>query len=116
MKVQKVERKADQTGAYLPLVTVTVEIGGKVRELDGYEMGEGDYRHVCFSGLAVRYRTGEKIWPGRAIYWFKSGNVNNVRGPQDHRQRFHNLFIVGFWDDVEDRNRSEHSSVSGRAK
>jgi len=107
MKVLRINEKAE-TGTD---TTATVEINGVVRDLPTYEDGQGDYRHLTIFGLAIRYQTGTKIWPGTAIYWFKNGAINNVRGPQDHRQRFHSLQIVGFWEDAQEPVRSRHSSV-----
>jgi hypothetical protein len=108
MKVLRINEKTEPGTA----MTATVEIGGVVRDLPATNGGEGKYAHVTIHGLAIRYQTGKKLWPGTAIYWRESGHVNNVFGPQDHRQRHHSLQIVGFWEDVAQQYRSEHSSVA----
>lgn len=96
-------------------MTVTLEINGQVRDLPAHEWNlEGRERRIDIYGIAVRYRTGTKVWPGRCVYWPATGNINNVHGPQDHRQRFHQLSVVGFWADVQEQYRSEHSSVAPR--
>jgi hypothetical protein len=110
MKVLKINEKTTPGTA----TTATVEVGGKVQELAVAEGGEAAYRHFTIYGLAVRYRTGSKVWPGTAIYWPATGHINNVLGTQDHRSgRGASLQIVGFWSDVQDQYRSEHSSVTG---
>ncbi len=87
-----------------------VEINGVEKELPCSRSRD----HWTIYGVAVRYRTGTKVWPGSLIYWPENGRINNVRGPQDHRQSFHSLQVVGFWADVQDRYRSEHNSVVPR--
>ena len=81
----------------------------------------GDRRRVrCWGGadditiydLAVRFRTGTKVWPGSATYWHKTGNVNNLRPNID---KFSGQFcqLVGFLEDHESSShRSQHNAVA----
>ena len=110
MKILAIHHKTEPGTA----ATATVEIEGQVRTLPATEGGDAANRHYTIHGLAVRYRTGTKIWPGHAMYWPASDHVNNVCGPQDHRARKHELRIVGFWCDIPEDYQSEHSSVRGR--
>lgn len=96
----------------------------KVREFDCHEVEitiKGDRRAVpcsvfdgCITilGLAVRFPTGTKVWPAKAIYWLESGNVNNLRPNID---KFHNqnCSLVGFFADFADKTcRSRHNAVT----
>lgn len=68
--------------------------------------------NISIYGLAVRFRTGTKVWPGSATYWHKTGNVNNLRPNID---KFSGQFcqLVGFFDDYESsRHRSQHNAVA----
>lgn len=81
----------------------------------------GDRRRVaCYSrpgsisifGLAVRFRTGTKVWPGSAVFWRESGNVNNLRPNID---KFNGQWcsLVGYFDDhVNSKHRSQHNAVA----
>ena len=110
MKVQTINDKTTPGTA----ATAMVEINGKVLELPAVAAGAGAYAHFVIHGLAVRYPTGKKVWPGSATYWPANGHINGVCGPQDHRNgRNSTLQIVGFWSDVQERYRSEHNSVVG---
>jgi hypothetical protein len=63
-------------------------------------------------GLAVRFRTGTKVWPGSAVYWAKTGNINNLRPNID---TFNGQFcqLVGYFADHEDsKHRSQHNAVA----
>lgn len=63
-------------------------------------------------GLAVKFRTGTKVWPGSAVHWTKSGNINNLRPNID---KFNGQFcsLVGFFADHEQsKHRSQHNAVA----
>ena len=61
--------------------------------------------------LAVKFSSGEKVWPGSAYYWIESGNVNNLRPQIDKRGHF---ILAGFFEDFEDKAniRSQHNAVA----
>lgn len=68
--------------------------------------------NISIYGLAVRFQTGTKIWPGSAIYWRETGHVNNLRPNID---RFSGQFcqLVGFLADHQDsKHRSQHNAVA----
>lgn len=68
--------------------------------------------HISIYGLAVRFQTGTKVWPGSAIYWREKGHVNNLRPNID---RFSGQFcqLVGYFEDhVASKHRSQHNSVA----
>ena len=67
---------------------------------------------ITVYGLAVRFRTGTKVWPGSATYWAESGNVNNLTPNID---KFSGQFcqLVGFFEDHEtSQHRSLHNAVA----
>lgn len=89
--------------------TVEITIKGDRREVVCYESGGANHRHLVIYGLAVRFSSGEKVWPGSATYWFESGNVNNLRPNIDKRGYF---TLVGFISDYEGKSvRSTHNAV-----
>ena len=61
-------------------------------------------------GLAVRFQTGTKVWPGSATYWTKTGVVNHIRPNIDKNGHFQ---LVGFAEDYLDKPvRSRHNAVA----
>lgn len=67
---------------------------------------------VTIYGLAVRFRTGAKVWPASAVYWLQGGHVNNLRPNID---KFNGQFctLVGYMADFEDEPvRSRHNAVA----
>lgn len=61
-------------------------------------------------GLAVRFSSGEKVWPGSAVWWACHGQVNNLRPNIDKHGHF---FLAGFFEDVaESAHRSMHNAVA----
>jgi len=88
--------------------TVEVSIGNKRRRVN---CSQHDGRTTIY-GLAVRFRTGTKVWPGSAVYWAKTGNINNLRPNID---KFNGQFcsLVGFFEDHADsKHRSLHNAVA----
>ena len=68
--------------------------------------------NITIYGLAVRFRTGTKVWPGSAVYWAKTGNINNLRPNID---KFNGQYcsLVGFFEDHADsKHRSLHNAVA----
>lgn len=54
---------------------------------------------IHISGVALKYRTGHKIWNGDLILWLKSGNIA-VSGGMDHRVRRSTCEnVIGFYSD-----------------
>lgn len=60
--------------------------------------------------LAVKFSSGAKVWPGSAIYWIKSGNVNHIRPNIDKSGYF---ILVGYAADFDGKKvRSQHNAVA----
>lgn len=92
--------------------SVEITIGKDRRRINAYRSCAGtDREHIDLFGLAVKFNTGAKVWPGHAVYWLKSGNVNNLRPNID--RKFARVALVGFFDDYKDRDavRSLHNAV-----
>lgn len=71
-----------------------------------------DTRSITVCGLAVRFRTGAKVWPGTASYWRESGVVNNIR-PNIDKFSGNSCSLVGYIEDHEESpNRSKHNAVA----
>lgn len=88
--------------------TIEITIRGDRRRVSCHA-GEN---HISIFGLAVRFRSGTKVWPGSAIYWHKTGGVNNLRPNID---KFSSQFcqLVGFFEDHENsKHRSQHNAVA----
>jgi hypothetical protein len=92
--------------------TVEITIGSDRRRVPCYERGAPGQRwhDLTICGLAVRFRTGTKVWPGTAVYWFSSGNVNNLTPNIDKRGHFS---LVGYAEDFVGKTvRSQHNAVA----
>lgn len=88
--------------------TVEITIRGDRRRVNCH----ADKTSISIFGLAVRFQTGTKIWPGSAIYWREKGHVNNLRPNID---KFNGQFcrLVGFFEDhVASKHRSQHNAVA----
>lgn len=86
--------------------TIEVSIGDDRRAVRCFE--HDDTITIC--GLAVRFLNGNKVWPGRAIYWRKTGFVNNLRANIDKNGFFK---LVGFETDFDGKTvRSQHNAVA----
>jgi hypothetical protein len=73
---------------------------------------DGSLDSISLFGLAVRFRTGTKVWPGSAVYWGKTSSVNNLRPNID---KFNGQFcqLVGYFEDHEaSKHRSLHNAVA----
>lgn len=89
--------------------TVEVTIG-KTRKAVPCFLHESDNPFLSVYGLAVRYPTGSKVWRGNALYSVKNNRVINVRASgMDRRSRNNRVSLVGFYDDVTDRAKSQHA-------
>ena len=90
--------------------SIEIEIRGDRRRVRAFQNGD----HILVYGLAVKYQTGKKIWPGMAIYWPASGNINNLQASNmDHRARSNFVLLVGYWADYADtKARSQHKAVA----
>ncbi len=71
-----------------------------------------DKRTITVHDLAVRFPTGAKVWPATAIYWFETGDVNNLTPRIDRRARTGSFSLVGFIEDFEKRpSLSQHNGA-----
>ena len=91
--------------------SIEIEIRGDRRRVGAFSI---THEQILIHGLAVRYPTGKKVWPGRAIYWKDSGDVNNLRATNiDHRTGSGFVLLVGYFADYADKAvRSNHSAVA----
>lgn len=90
------------------ITTIEVSAIGKRARVQCYETE----KCIDIFGLAVRFRTGTKVWPASAVYWKEGGSVNNLRPNID---KFNGQFcqLVGFFEDFEESaNRSQHNAVA----
>lgn len=61
--------------------------------------------------IAVRFGAGKKVWPGGAMYWLETGNVNNVR-PNIDRHSWHTFSVCGYAEDYKNKPvSSQHNAV-----
>lgn len=92
--------------------TVEVTIKGERRALRAYRttnlvVGE----IVTVYDLAVKFRSGEKVWPGRIDYYVDSGKFGSLRACIDKFTR-KSLVLVGFFADYQaSAARSQHNAV-----
>lgn len=60
--------------------------------------------------LAVRFKTGAKVWPGEATYWIDSGKVTGLRPNID---KMGMVSLVGFYEDYRGKPvQSQHNAVA----
>ena len=88
--------------------TIEISIGNDRRRVNCHQSRDC----IDLYGLAVRFRTGAKVWPASAVYWLKSGNVNNLRPMID---KFNGQFcqLLGYFEDHEQsKHRSQHNAVA----
>lgn len=88
--------------------TVEITLRGNRRRVNCSQ----DDNRTTIHGLAVRFRTGTKVWPGSAIHWAKTGVINNLRPNID---KFNGQFcsLVGFFEDhANSKHRSLHNAVA----
>lgn len=87
--------------------SVEVTIRGNRREVPCSQVFNDN---ITILGLAVRFQTGSKVWPGTATYWLKTGVVNHLHANIDKRGH---LSLVGYFADYEDKAvRSQHNAVA----
>lgn len=87
--------------------TVEVSIGEDRRTVSCSSELNG---RIFIMGLAVRFRTGDKVWPGTAVYWVQTKEVNNVRPNIDKGGVFQ---VAGFIEDFKGTSvRSRHNAVA----
>jgi len=100
-----------QNGRTLQRHTVEVTIGKDRRSVYcGTPWGEEGKRRMSIFGLAVRFSSGTKVWPGSATYWIDADKVNNLMPNIDKRGHF---LLVGFADDFDGKAvRSQHNAVA----
>ena len=91
--------------------TVEVTIKGDRREVRAFKSTDGMSREsIRIYGLAVRFKTGAKVWPGHATYWFDGNHVNMLRPDID---KWGTVMLVGFFEDfTESKHRSMHNAVA----
>ena len=102
-------------------VTGKIKVAGK--EFDSYSVEitiNNDRREVVCSciaddnmvihGLAVRFKTGAKVWPGHATYWVSSDKVNGLAA---NIGKMGSVRLVGFFSDFQEKTcRSRHNAVA----
>lgn len=94
-------------GKVIDLHTVEVTINGDRRVVSCGGVYNG---WISVWGLAVRFKTGTKVWPGEATYWIDSGKVNGLRPNIDKRGMVH---LVGFYEDYKGKAvQSQHNAVA----
>lgn len=104
---RETEPRTLKSGETLKQYLVDVTIGGSRRAVRASEVWNG--RFYVF-GLAIRFSSGAKVWPGSAIYWTETGVVNHIRPNIDKRGVFS---LVGFAEDfVGKAVRSQHNAVA----
>jgi len=65
---------------------------------------------ITVFGLAVKFSSGSKVWPGSALYWLKNGVVNTIRPNIDKNGHF---ILVGYAEDFAGKAvRSQHNAVA----
>ncbi len=98
-------------GSTLQRHTVEVTIGKDRRAVYcGIPFGDEGKRHMSIFGLAVRFSSGTKVWPGSATYWIDADKVNNLTPNIDKRGYF---LLVGFAEDFAGKAvRSQHNAVA----
>ena len=79
------------------------EFAGKQKDLPALEQE----RYITVYGLAIKYRTGTKIWNAQATVWKDNGNIQ-FRGGLDNRQRAGACIVLGFYSDYADKSKSQH--------
>lgn len=91
--------------------TVEVTIGKDRRAVRCHPVRvNGEIDHLNLFDLAVRFSSGAKVWPGSAVWWSKTGNVNNLRPNIDKRGYFS---LVGYFADFEAKPvASQHNAVA----
>ena len=104
---REVEPFVTKDGKSYPRFSVEVTIGKDRREVGASSLFNG---RIAVYGLAVRFSSGSKVWPGSALYWVESGNVNNLTPNIDKRGHFS---LVGYSADFVGREvRSLHNAVA----
>lgn len=87
--------------------TVEVSIGNDRRTVKCSGIYNG---WVEVYGLAVRFQTGAKVWPGSVTYWVESGKANAPRPNIDKRGH---VSLVGFYEDYKGKAvQSQHNAVA----
>lgn len=89
--------------------TVEVTINGKTETLVADQRHEnGVLDNTNIRGLAVKYRTGTKVWHGNATLWAKSGRIVLDGGYMGGHTRGMAPLLVGFWSDCAPAAKSQH--------
>lgn len=87
--------------------TVEVTIKGDRRTVRCSSVFNG---HITVYDLAVRFKTGTKVWPGTVNYWIETGRVNSLRPNIDKRGL---VSLVGFYEDYKGKPvQSQHNAVA----
>lgn len=72
--------------------------------------GAEGQRRITVHGLAVRFSSGAKVWPGNATYWIAHDKLNGLNPNIDKRGHFS---LCGFAEDFEGKAvRSQHNAVA----
>lgn len=97
-----IEKSFDSTHTF---AMAEVTVNGKTRTMEVRRTFHEDGWEV--SGIATKYRTGEKVWNGTATRWDKSGNVTISAGLDNHARFNTCQSVIGFYDEYEAR-QSQH--------
>lgn len=92
-------------------VEVTINADRRAVRAHGLSDGTGTMQRLHLSGLAVRFRTGAKVWPGSACFWFKGAHVNSLTANIDKRGS-NGCHLVGYFSDFAQKPaKSRHNAV-----
>lgn len=94
-------------GKVIDLHTVEITIRGDRRVVRCSAVFRG---WISLWDLAVRFKTGTKVWPGEATYWLDKGTVTGLRPQIDKRGV---VSLVGFYEDYKGKAvQSQHNAVA----
>jgi hypothetical protein len=104
---REIESYISESGRSIPQFVVDVTVRDERRTVRASSVFND---RITVHGLAVRFSSGSKVWPGSAIYWIKSGNVNHIRPNID---KSGNFILVGYAEDFDGKAvRSQHNAVA----
>lgn len=110
VNAESFELAKDEDRAKYGIGSVEVTIKGKTARVPASDHGD----RLDIYGLAVKYRSGAKVWSGSAIFWKESKRVNNLRGRMDRRSLGNDVELLGFYADYAEAVKSDHVADKGR--
>jgi hypothetical protein len=95
----------------LDRTTVEITIKGDRRRVRCHRTEHVDgFVTITIFDLAVRFPTGAKVWPASAVYWSKTGVVNNLR-PNIDKWTGQNCSLLGYIaDHLDSKHLSKHNA------